>query len=96
MKIIISIMFLLMVQIGFGQNTKKFDRNLKKAVKHQKEVVFIYNIPQNDFNSGKYKISKKNSNSEILMEYTATYEGKIVAKILVYNYEIIKIIPIKK
>lgn len=95
MKILI-VLFLLIAQLAIAQTNHKLDRKLKRSVKHQKEMVFIAKLPDKDFNSGRYKISKKKSNSEIMPTYLVFQDKQMVAKIVVYNYDIIKITPTKK
>ena len=89
------ILFLLVAQIAIAQ-TNRFDRKLKRAVNHQKEKVFICEIPDKDFESGTYQISKKNTSSELVKRYLVFKDNTVVANIEVYNYDIIKIIPTQK
>ena len=86
------VLFLLIGTTQFvGAQTDKFERKVNKCLKTGKEMVFIYDIPKQDFQAGEYTV-KLDTTKVGCNEYTVVQDHHgPVAKVRVYDSNIVKL-----
>jgi len=78
-----------------GAQTDKFEKKLEKSIRKQKDLVFLCDVPYQNFRAGEYTI-KMDTVSATQLEYTAIKDNVLVARVKIYDSNIIKIEPKKK